>query len=234
MSTTDALLAEATRRGIRLSINGARLRIEAPTGTLTTELRVRLAAAKPDILAHLREGSEAAGSAHQSPPTDRPAANTIPAPSTPSLDAMLSMPLEEFGRRALALRIRLPDGSECWFASGSKEVAILRGEGIERGSIWTARELADVLGAGWDRTTIGRLIATKRTFNGTIGPQPDALGPPAPPAPEPERSSCPRCGSRQFWRSIHGATTCGTCHPPAHPSLVADWLDPTPDEADHA
>lgn len=30
---------------------------------------------------------------------------------------------------------------------------------------------------------------------------------------------------RRRWRSIHGVVLCGTCVPPAHPGVVAEWLD---------
>lgn len=208
MSGPDALLAEVARLGITLSVNGDKLRIEAPTGTVTPELRAQLAAVKPAILARLRDGSPTPAS-----PTPQP-----------GLDAILSMSLADFGRRHLALRIRLPDGSTCWFCSGPNEVAALRSEGVPRGAIWTARELGDVLGAGWTKETIGRLIAVKREFNGMVGPS-NAPSPPAASMTAPSRSACPCCGSRRFWRSVHGATVCSTCHPPAAESLVVEWID---------
>jgi hypothetical protein len=31
---------------------------------------------------------------------------------------------------------------------------------------------------------------------------------------------------RRRWRSIHGVVLCGICVPPAHPGVVAEWLDP--------
>ncbi len=34
------------------------------------------------------------------------------------------------------------------------------------------------------------------------------------------RQACNCCGGFSFWTSIHGATICGHCHPPAHPSLI--------------
>jgi hypothetical protein len=85
------------------------------------------------------------------------------------VDAVLSMPLDAFGRHHLAVRVRLPDGAECHFVSGAREVDILRKEGIPRGEIWTARELLDLLGATRDKTSIATLIAVKRTFDGTVG-----------------------------------------------------------------
>ncbi|MFZ5702696.1 MAG: hypothetical protein ACOY4P_15230 [Pseudomonadota bacterium] len=103
-----------------------------------------------------------------------PSVSDVPPPTEPpptaDLDAILGMPLADFGRRHLALRVRLPDGSECWFCSGADEVAVLRGEGIARGAIWTASEVASVIGAGWTRETIARLIAVKRIFDGPVTP----------------------------------------------------------------
>lgn len=34
---------------------------------------------------------------------------------------------------------------------------------------------------------------------------------------------CNCCGRFEFWQSIHGATICGKCHPPADTSLVKGW-----------
>lgn len=147
--SAPTLIEEASRRGVRLTVAGERLRVEAPAGTLTPELRAALAAHKADILRRLRENS------------------TVQPPS--SVDTLLGMPLAEFGRRHVALRVKLPDGSMCWFCSGPNEVAVLRGDGVERRMIWTVRELADVLGAGWTRETIAQVIAVKRLFEGTVG-----------------------------------------------------------------
>ncbi len=40
------------------------------------------------------------------------------------------------------------------------------------------------------------------------------------------RPACFACNARRTWRSIHGVTVCGLCHPPASPKLVAEWIDP--------
>jgi hypothetical protein len=45
---------------------------------------------------------------------------------------------------------------------------------------------------------------------------------PPPPAKDP---SCPVCGRRVRWVSIHGISVCGRCHPPASQELVARWID---------
>ena len=35
---------------------------------------------------------------------------------------------------------------------------------------------------------------------------------------------CFTCRGGRFWVSIHGATVCGTCHPPMSPDLVSEWV----------
>jgi hypothetical protein len=47
------LIRDLSARGVRFSRNGDRLRVEAPPGTLTPELRQTLTEAKPEILAAL-------------------------------------------------------------------------------------------------------------------------------------------------------------------------------------
>lgn len=42
------------------------------------------------------------------------------------------------------------------------------------------------------------------------------------------REPCFACRGTQFWQSIHGAVTCGECHPPSSPSLVAEWINGLP------
>ena len=47
------LLTELQTQGVQITADGDRLRIRAPRGTMTPELRERLAKSKPDILAAL-------------------------------------------------------------------------------------------------------------------------------------------------------------------------------------
>ena len=49
-----ALLCELSARGILLSFIGERLRVDAPRGAVTPELRAKLVVAKPDLLSELR------------------------------------------------------------------------------------------------------------------------------------------------------------------------------------
>jgi amino acid transporter len=37
---------------------------------------------------------------------------------------------------------------------------------------------------------------------------------------------CRSCNGTRFWLSIHCAFICATCHPPAHQSIVVEWVDP--------
>ncbi len=46
----SALISDARQRGIRLGVSGDRLRVEAPVGTLTPELRAALAQHKTQII----------------------------------------------------------------------------------------------------------------------------------------------------------------------------------------
>jgi hypothetical protein len=39
----------------------------------------------------------------------------------------------------------------------------------------------------------------------------------------PVRAQCPACRGWLWWRSVHGAVVCATCHPPAAPHLVRSW-----------
>lgn len=54
---------------------------------------------------------------------------------------------------------------------------------------------------------------------------------PNPPEPNSASSTsaplqrCRACGGSKFWVSVHGATACATCHPPAGDSSFASWLE---------
>jgi hypothetical protein len=50
--TCAELLAELRRRGVRLGVDGDRLRYTGPEGAMTAELLALLASHKPEILEH--------------------------------------------------------------------------------------------------------------------------------------------------------------------------------------
>lgn len=144
--------------------------IEATTKPLRVRLPGRVVRLVPGVPVDFSD-EHAAKLLSKAPDAVRVVEPTPPEPPrTPDVDSVLGMPLEEFGRRHLALRIKLPDGSTCWFVSGPDEGRVLRSEGVPRGDMWTARELSSVIGDGWTRESIGRLIAVKREFDGTVAP----------------------------------------------------------------
>lgn len=61
--TLAALVASASRRGVRLAVSGDRLRIEAPPGAITPGLREALAIHKPDLIRWLIQEHNAAARA---------------------------------------------------------------------------------------------------------------------------------------------------------------------------
>lgn len=110
------------------------------------------------------------------------------------------------------------------------------------------RDVADVADRGPDAGPDGAIDAmleqAKRFFPGSCELRPKRTGAPAadghkpaaaaePPTPgaaaTAEGRPVPPCRHRAHrasdWRSIHGAVNCGACHPPAHPSLVAERLE---------
>ena len=72
--TPTELVREAHRLGITLAPNGDKLRVEAPVGTLSPELRQALFEHKSEILARLRQRLKHPVGDGQSPPLDRPPA----------------------------------------------------------------------------------------------------------------------------------------------------------------
>lgn len=68
----ETLLAEAHRLGITLFPAGDKLRVDAPKGALSPDLRQALADHKPEILALLKPVSDG-----ERPPLDRPPENEV-------------------------------------------------------------------------------------------------------------------------------------------------------------
>ena len=73
--------------------------------------------------------------------------------------AILAMPLDQFGRESQCLEIRvswLPE--TLWFVPDERDAATLACEGVGRGRVWTARELAELMALS------GRTPKTVRTL----------------------------------------------------------------------
>src|SRR4051812_23962183 len=60
MKPAEAIVAELAARNIKLQVEDGRLRVNAPRGALTPELRDVLSARKDDLIALLRQGPPAA------------------------------------------------------------------------------------------------------------------------------------------------------------------------------
>jgi hypothetical protein len=67
-------------------------------------------------------------------------------PNATALAQLMGMPLDLFAREGQLLEVRVPYLAQTlWFVPGKSDVEGLTQEGISRGRIWTALELADLL-----------------------------------------------------------------------------------------
>ena len=68
------------------------------------------------------------------------------------------------------------------------------------------------------------MLRSRRQFEQYVPLKPVADDPVETEGPLPPTGSCYVCRDSLWWVSIHGAVACGTCHPPASPSFVREWL----------
>jgi hypothetical protein len=117
MTATRSLLRDLRLQGVRLATRGDRVHVEAPTGVVSPDAGEQLAAVKAEVLAQLTVEEQ-----------------------------FIGMSCSEFGRRRFAVELRIPgvDGT-IWLAPQPVDAARLVAEGICRGRILTACELADLL-----------------------------------------------------------------------------------------
>jgi hypothetical protein len=117
MTVARPLLRELRVQGARLAVRGDRVHVEAPTGLISPENREQLVAAKSDVLAQLAFE-----------------------------ERFSDMSCSEFARQHFAIEIRVPgvDGT-IWLVPQPTDAVRLVFEGIRRGHILTADELADLL-----------------------------------------------------------------------------------------
>jgi hypothetical protein len=128
----------------------------------------------------------------------------------------------EYCQTDLAVELEVPWFHEhLWLVPGPECLRKLVAAGVNRGAIWTAAEMTDLLGIDGVQPPDCRAVALLRTrFKAEIV------------SIEPWRQDtvdaaqpCRACRSTRRWRSIHGAIVCGVCHPPCHPRVVAEWID---------
>ena len=117
MTAARTLLRDLRIQGVRLATRGDRVHVEAPSGVVSPDAREQLAAVKTEILAQL----------------------TVE-------ERFIGMSCSEFGRQRFKVEIRIPgiDGT-IWLVPQPTDVSRLVAEGIGRGRILTAYELADLL-----------------------------------------------------------------------------------------
>lgn len=80
--SVQQLLGELARQGIKLSFKGDQLQVQAPKGAIGPELRERIAANKPALLALLREGPTSAQGEAPAPVVPAPQDRHLPFPLT--------------------------------------------------------------------------------------------------------------------------------------------------------
>jgi len=96
---------------------------------------------------------------------DRPSA-----PGVVDLSEILAMALDQFAREGQCLEIRVAWHTETlWFVPDERDAAALTRDGVGRGRVWTARELAELLALSDQTLTTVRTVAlAKRVIDGDI------------------------------------------------------------------
>ena len=196
----DSLLSDLRSRGVDLQVSGDRLLVDAPLGTLTDDDRAALSVSKPSILRRLAAEAQ-----------------------------VLEMSLEEFEHAGFSIEIRVPWlPHTLWWVPRAEHVAGLQLHNVERGRVYTAKELnnlTSVLNSGENgREDLRRLVQLKLKLSAEFVTVEPSEGDAYPKAVPPDPRHCLACHECRFWVSILGATVCGVCHPPAAPELVERWL----------
>mgnify|MGYP001404289788 CR=1 FL=1 len=103
-------------------------------------------------------------------PAQREAVGRASAPGATDLMAILAMPLDQFAREGQCLEIRVAWHTETlWFVPDGRDAAALQRDGVGRGRVWTARELAELLALSDQTLTTVRTVAlAKCAIDGDI------------------------------------------------------------------
>ncbi|MBZ5639929.1 MAG: hypothetical protein LAO51_14375 [Acidobacteriia bacterium] len=198
MTQALVLVRELRRKGVTLALSGDRIVLDAPSGAITPEHRETLRAAKLELVRVLEQEGQ-----------------------------VLEMSLREFERCGYAVEATVPWLSETlWFVPRVEHIRVLMADGVRRGRIWTARELTDLLSiSGMNPQDIAGFARLKAAFGIDVFSVEQGFIDVVLAEELKSQTNCSSCGQGRFWRSIHGALVCGTCHPPAAPELVAEWID---------
>jgi hypothetical protein len=112
-------------------------------------------------------------------------------------------------------------GKTLWLVAPDSDQAIFARKGVQRGRIWTVSEAVDLFRVlNYSPAVVHALAKLKCDADlevvGWVEEEP------------PRKPPSWYCLSTYSWESIHGATACALCHPPAAPHLVKQWLDKKP------
>ncbi len=113
---SHTLLVELRRKDVRIDVVGDRLRVSAPRGAVLKETRNALRAHKAELLTTLRIEAR-----------------------------LLGLSLDDFAEQDYSIELAVPWLEETiWFVPDVEHIRELTQEGVNRGRIWTAGELADL------------------------------------------------------------------------------------------
>lgn len=115
--TTQELVQHLQQQDVRLAVHGDQLRVDAPRGILTPDLRRDLQERKPEVLALIRERNP----------------RTMPAPTE-----VEAMSLEQFAKAGLIVRVRAASLGELLFVSDDVPDSVLENDRLP---IYRAHEL---------------------------------------------------------------------------------------------
>lgn len=245
---TPLFLLNLQRRGIILQVAGVQLRYHAPPGAVTSEIRSLLAENKPTLIELLanprraaRETWAAAVEQIASRWDDVAAVCRTRGMESPWLDQEVEESLDE----AIAASIRAGDlqgalrGIEAWRRAWMDLLSTSPG----RETPGAPRSPAGAVAIHLDAVRLFDLAddpdvpeADREVYRSEVLRRADAM------IAESEGriphwnqavrdmhsragdGVCPYPGHRR-WHSTSGAVICGYCHPPANPSLVAEWIE---------
>lgn len=161
---------------------------------------------------------------HRPAGREGPPLSRKPVTAVTAVTRILRMTVAEYIRSDLAVELEVPwSRDHLWLVPSADKVDLLVAQKVARGAIWIPAELTGLLGIDGLRETDRGAIARLRTAFGAQIVSVEPWSADRVPGPAP---TCCSCGGARQWKSVHGAVVCATCHPPADPSLVSEWIDP--------
>jgi hypothetical protein len=112
------------------------------------------------------KAAQAARLGRPAPPSQPP--ECAPASGLPDPEAarVLALPLDRLDQM---VEVRVPwHDTPLWFVPSETDAEVLTAEGVSRGVIWTARELADLIALGLTRDQVQTLAHAKRAVGGDV------------------------------------------------------------------